>query len=137
MALGYAQVSIAGIDLKQGDTWCKCYVLDGANLQNTTTGSVTYAADGTPYVQTLTPVGGIAFGIEAEFLPPDVLSSIIAAVMAAVASGDSFTVTAEDDVHDFSVEAHPDFSQKWDDYPKQRTNEQVVKGPIFRFITAE
>lgn len=137
MALGYAQVSIAGTELKDGDSWCKCLVLDGANLLSTTVASATFAADGTPYIQTLSPSKGVGFGIKAEFIPPDVLNAVVAAVMAAIAGGDSVAVIAEDDIHDIEVEAYPDFSQQWLSDEPQRTNPDVVKNVTFRFITAE
>lgn len=137
MALGYAQCSVAGQDLKDGDNWCKALVVDGANLQNTVTAAAQFAADGTPYLQTLTPVGGRAFGLKVEFMPPDVLNSIVAAVNAAVEAGDSITVIAEDDINNINAECYPDYSTGWYSIEPQRTNPNVIKNVTFRFITKE
>lgn len=134
--LGYAVVSIAGIDLVDAnDVPCKCYVLDGVNLQMTATASQQFAANGEVHTQAFETSKGQAFGILAEFLPPDKLNAAIAAMMAAVAAGNSFNVTALDDIHDIDTDCTLDFTQKAIDYPKQRTHEDVVKEATFRFLT--
>jgi hypothetical protein len=136
MPLGYAVGSIAGVNLEDaGGTPCKVLVLDGANFLSTLTAVNAFAADGTVYTQVMTPVAGVAFGARAEFIPPDVLNGIVAAVMAAVGGSDNFNVTLVDDIHSISVDCVPDFASGWLKYPAQRTNPDVIKDIEFRFIT--
>lgn len=138
MPLGYAVGSIAGVDLQDAaSTPCKVLILDGANFLSTNVGNVEFAADGTPYLQQMTPVAGAAFGALCEYLPPDVLNDIVAAVMAAVAGNTSFNVTLTDDIHTINVSCFPDFTAGWISYPQQRTNPDVIKDVTFRFIIAE
>jgi len=138
MPLGFATGSVAGVALEDGNsTPCRALILDGANTKITATGSNQFAASGRVYTQAFEPENGAgaAFGVRIEFLPPDVLNDILEAIMAAIAAGDSFNVTLEDDIHSISADCTLDFSQKAIDYPAQRTNETTVRDLTLRFIT--
>lgn len=134
--MGYASGSIAGVSLEDGGVPCKTLIVDGANFLSTTTGSSQVAADGTVYVQALTPVGGIGFGVRCEFLPPDVLNDIITAVLAAINADNTFNVTLTDDIHSINTSVVPDFDAGWLRYEAQRTHPDTIKGVDFRFITS-
>ncbi len=136
MPLGYAVGSIAGVDLVDANsTPCKALIIDGVNLQITAVGNSQIAASGEVYTQVFETTKGQSFGVKIEYLPPDVLNSIIAAIMAAVGAGDSFNVTLQDDIHDINTDCILDFSQKPISYPEGRTHPDVVKGLELRFIT--
>lgn len=138
MPTPYAEVSIAGLPLETaGAEKCKALIVDGANFLITTTGSTQFAVDGTPYTQILDVTAGRAFGIRVDFMPPDLLADIVAAMVAAVSGGDTFNVTAVDDIHDINVACVPDFGQGFVSYSPQRTHPDVVRDITFRFITAE
>jgi hypothetical protein len=136
MALGYAQGSIADVDLQdEGGAPCKTLLLDAANLKPTVIGSTTYAADGTAYTQILEVTAGAQFGVKVEFIPPDVLNQIIDAINAALVGGGTFNVTLEDDINSINQDVTVDFSRQWVVIAPQRTNEQTVKDVEFRFLT--
>ena len=135
--LGYAQGSIAGVALEDANGQsCKSLILDAANLLSTVTASQEIAADGSVYTQTLATTKGRAFGIKLEFIPPDVLNDIIAAVTSAVEAGNPFNVAIADDITNFDGDCEPDFAAGWLKVAPQRTNTDVVKDAEFRFLTA-
>jgi len=135
MALGYAVGSIAGVALESGGVDCKTLILDGANLRATATANTQVAADGEVHTQVLEVGKGAAFGAKCEFIPPDVLTDIVDAINTAVAAGNSFTVSLQDDIQTIDVEVMPDFAAGWLRYPEQRTNTTTIKDVVFRFIT--
>jgi hypothetical protein len=136
MALGYAQGSIAGVDLEDASgTPCKVLILDGANLKPAVIGSTTHAADGTAYHQILEVTAGAQFGVKVEFIPPTVLNQIVDAINAALAGGGTFNVDLTDDIQSINQDVTVDFSRQWVSYPPQRTNENTVKDVEFRFLT--
>lgn len=136
MALGYAQGSIAGVDLESSaGVPCKVVILDGANLKTSRAVNNRVSAGGTLYTQTMTITAGRRFGVRLEFCPVDVLASIITAVNAALDDQDTFNVSVADDINDIDTNAVPD-GNEWLKYEPQRTNEHYIKGVEMRFLTA-
>jgi hypothetical protein len=135
MALGYAQGSIAGINLEDSEgTPCKVLILDAGNLKPSFVTSSQAAADGTIYSQVLEVTKGAQFGVKVEFIPPDVLNNIIDAINSAMISSGSFNVTLADDFTSINTDCATD-GNGWVKIAPQRTHEDVVKDVEFRFIT--
>jgi hypothetical protein len=136
MALGYAQGSIAGVDLQDAEgTPCKVLLLDAGNLKPTVIGSTTFAADGTAYTQILEVATGQQFGVKIEFIPPDVLNQIIDAINAALVGSGTFNVTLADDLNSINSDVTVNFAAQWVTIAPQRTHPEVVKDVEFRFLT--
>lgn len=135
MALGYAQISIAGEDAESGGVDCKALILDGGKFKPQTIGQNTFAADGTVITQLATISKGVAFGIKFEFIPPNVLNSILSAIETALSGAGNFNVTATDDLHSINENCVPDFAAGFVEYPEQRTSDITIKSVILRFIT--
>jgi hypothetical protein len=137
MGIGYAEGSIAGVDLENasGDK-CKVLLLEAGNLRPTVAGSTRFAADGSTVTQYLPIIAGRAFGVRIEFIPPDVLDDIKDAINAALEAGSGFNVSLADDVNSVDEDCLPDFSQNWLTIEPQRTHEEIIKGVTFRFITS-
>lgn len=132
----YAEGSIAGVALEDSEERpCKVLIQDAGVFKQTVTGGTQFAADGTPYAQVLTPVGGRAFGVKVEYIPPDVLNDIIAAVNTAIGGGSSFPVALADDITTVEEMCIPDFERGWLSIDEQRTHPETVKGVVFRFLT--
>lgn len=138
MPLGVAVGSIAGVALENSAAIpCKAMLLDVGNFKPTFSGNTQFAADGTPYTQILEITAGRTFGVRIEFIPPDVLNDIVDAINAAVAAGDSFNVTLQDDLTSINENCIPDFAAGWLKIEAQRTHEDIVKNIEFRFLTTE
>jgi hypothetical protein len=135
MALGYAQGSIAGVDLEDANgVPCKVLIIDGGNLKPTFGATTVFAADGTPYTQVLELTAGAQFGVKLEFVPPDVLNNVIDAINQAMISSGSFNVTLADDFNNINANCATD-GAAWHKISPQRTHEDTVKDVDFRFQT--
>jgi DNA-binding NarL/FixJ family response regulator len=136
MPLGYAQGSIAGVDLQDtGGAPCKVLLLNAHNARQTVVGASQAAADGTIYTQVLEVSGGAQFGVKIEYAPPSVIEEIVAAIEAAMLGGGSFNVNLQDDLSTINQDCVPDYGAGWYTVEAQRTHPNVVKGIQFNFLT--
>lgn len=139
MSTRWATGSIAGVDVEDlGGRPCRMDVLDGESLRGTMVGDSVIALDLTVHTQVLNRAGvGARFGLQIAQLPAETLSSIVAAIDAAVGASNSFGVTVADaaGVDDIDVFCVPDFAAT-DGKIFQRGGMAggYVKEVIFRFI---
>lgn len=132
---GYASGSIAEIDQQVGGEDMRLVILDGANLQITSSVNSRSSASGNLYTQSIPLSAGRKFGVRLDFADIDVLNATIAAIQAAVVAQQPFPVQLEDDMHSIDVDAVPDGSN-WLQYPDGRITGNQIKAVVMRFLTA-
>lgn len=131
----YAVCEIAGVDLEDGGTPCRNFILDGHNLRLDHIGVNRFSAAGTVFTQTLAVAVGAKFGIKSSFLPTSVIDDIVDAINAAMSAEGSFPIVASDEAQSISVNVVPDYDAGLVTYPgEQRMDARAVKDCVFRFI---
>jgi len=134
MTQSYAQGSIAGVSLVDGDP-CRCMILDGARLQSTRYVNQRISASGDVYTQGFSTGGrGAHFGVQLDSIPLAMFTAIVEAINDAIDAMSPFNITLVDDVHVINRDCTIDGSN-WLNYPQQITNERFLNGVTMRFIT--
>lgn len=126
-----SKIIIAGIDF----TGCRGLIINGAELTDDVGGSVEYAADGTPHIQTVT-VGkkGHPFGISMPNIEASKISSARTAIKTAEAAQEAVEVWFTDALDDIHVLAYPDYSQRpWFSHGPE--SEGMIQDVTFKFIS--
>lgn len=139
----YAEASIAGVSLTDAATGrpCRVDVLDGEALKSALVGSVSVALDFTVHTQIVERGARSArFGLQVKMLSIEVLNAVVAAMEAALASGEDFVVTARDQTageraDDINVRAVPDYAaMRGGLYTRGALSNLYVADVAFRFI---
>jgi hypothetical protein len=130
--------SIAGVAIVDThDKPLKCEIIGGGQFWTTITASHTPSADGTIVTQ-LAIIGnaGKPFQISIEACPMSLAAGIVAAVEAALTSGNdaSFPILLQDSIFLYSFNASIGAGAKYVDYPNQRANASYIKRTVFSFI---
>lgn len=120
---------IAGITY----TGCRVEIIDAGPFRSQNAGSVDWANDGTPHVQTIDRgVKGIQFGLKMVSAEASKLESVFAAIVVAESTQASIGVDVEDGIFDIDVNAVPDYSMDWFTFGKQ--SEGWYEDVTLRFI---
>jgi hypothetical protein len=136
----FAEVEIAGVELEDGGLACKCYIIDGHNLQSDHLGYTRFPANpsAASFTQIFATTKGRRFGILALSITTELLDDVVDAINQAMNGGaGNFNVTASDARQSFNGNVKPDYSQEsWISYPGEvRTNEKSNLNTLFRFVT--
>ncbi|MGA9995633.1 MAG: hypothetical protein WBP93_09475 [Pyrinomonadaceae bacterium] len=130
-------VSIAGISLVSADAIpYRVELVDADEFLSAYGGSSIEAADGGVYTQLINvDQRAVHFGLRVPYHEAWKLAAVKAAINTALAAGESFRVTAQDDVVAVDVQCVPDFTAKWITHESQSGG--ILKGVTYRFISVE
>ena len=129
MARWATECKIAGVTF----TGCRAEILDGQQFLSPLAGSVDWANDSKPHIQTFDRgVEGIQFGIQMLSQESAKIDQVFDAINAALATADTFEVEITDGLYDVNVNCVPDYSQKWFDHGKH--SEGWYENTTWRFV---
>ncbi len=136
MAQSFLTGSIAGVTLEgAGGDPLRAMLIGGGNVLSARAVNSHTSAGGTVYTQSFLVSAGIAFSIRFDFIPPDLLADLVAAIKTAIDSQNSFAVNVQDDIQTVAVNAVVAGSE-WLKIEPQRTNDITVKSVEMSFLTA-
>lgn len=113
---------------------CRVELVDAGGFISQNVGSVDWANDGTPHVQTVNRgQKGIPFGLKMVSAQQSQLTSLFSAIQTAENTQSSIEIEIEDGMFDLEIDAVPDYSQTWFTYEKH--SEGYYEGVQLRFIS--
>lgn len=117
-------------------TGCRVELLDGGQFKSQNVGSVDWANDGTPHVQTVNRgVKGIQFGLRMASALGTKLEDVFAEIQTLEATQSGIQVQVTDGMFDIDVIAVPDYSTDWFTFGKH--SEGWYEDVTLRFIVIE
>lgn len=140
MALGYGEGSIAGVELVFGGVPIQAVLDGGENLSISQVSNTVWALNGNVQTQVFeTGIAGAQFSIRFPQMPRSVLTSIIAAVEAAMLADGHFTIVYDDSVNTLDIEcvtgnSRGEDGRGWVTQDSGRTHLETAKNVVMRFI---
>lgn len=117
-------------------TGCRVELLDGGQFKSQNVGSVDWANDGTPHVQTVNRgVKGIQFGLRMISAEGTKLSDVFDEIETLEATQDGIRLQVTDGIFTIDVLAVPDYSTDWFTFEKH--SEGWYENVTLRFISID
>lgn len=115
-------------------TGCRVELVDAGAFKSQNVGSVDWANDGTPVVQTVNRgVKGIQFGLKMVSAEGTKLQDLFNAIVTAEGTESAVVVKVTDGIFTVNVNAVPDYSQDWFTFEKH--SEGWYENVTLRFIS--
>lgn len=136
MPFSYAQGDIFSVSMTVGDP-CKVFLQDTGNLRLQVKGSILFAADGTPWAQTVdTGIVGAAFGVFVEAMPITKAWQIENNIKAAMNGNTTGAINLQDDFINLGAECIWDFASApaGPTFPQQFSHGGYINNYTLRFL---
>ncbi len=115
-------------------TGCRVELIDAGPFKGQNSGSVDWANDGTPWVQTVNRgVKGIQYGLKMVSAEMSKLQDVFDAITAAEGTQSGIEIEVTDAIYDIDVISVPDYSQDWFTHGEQ--SEGWYQDVTLRFIS--
>lgn len=117
-------------------TGCRVELIDAGGFKSQNAGSVDWANDGTPHVQTVNRAArGIQFGLRMASAEGSKLTDVFDDIVAEESSQDPIRIKITDGIFNLDVWAVPDYSQDWFTWAKHSTG--WYEDVTLRFISID